>query len=83
MRKKVLITGNTGFKGSWLSFWLSQMLEANVYGLSNGVLDSPNLFECLDLKSETDYRVVDIRNFGLLILLLMKMFFLPDLKRNC
>ncbi len=61
--KKVLITGNTGFKGSWLSFWLSQMLEANVYGLSNGVLDSPNLFECLDLKSETDYRIADIRNF--------------------
>jgi len=61
--KKVLITGNTGFKGAWLSYWLSQALEANVYGLSNGVLESPNLFECLHLKSETDYRVVDVRNF--------------------
>jgi CDP-glucose 4,6-dehydratase len=61
--KKVLITGNTGFKGAWLSFWLSHVLEANVYGLSNGVLESPSLFECLHLKSETDYRVVDVRNF--------------------
>ena len=39
--KKVLITGNTGFKGAWLSFWLSQVLEADVYGLSNGVLEKP------------------------------------------
>ena len=61
--KKVLITGNTGFKGSWLSFWLSRLLGAKVYGLSNGLLDSPSLFECLDLKTETDYRIADIRNF--------------------
>ena len=32
--KKVLITGNTGFKGSWLSIWLL-MLGAKVYGLSD------------------------------------------------
>ncbi|MFO0322357.1 MAG: CDP-glucose 4,6-dehydratase [Bacteroidota bacterium] len=31
--KKVLITGHTGFKGSWLSIWLTQ-LGANVYGYS-------------------------------------------------
>lgn len=31
--KKVLVTGNTGFKGSWLSVWLL-MLGAKVYGLS-------------------------------------------------
>jgi GDP-D-mannose dehydratase len=29
---RVLITGHTGFKGSWLSLWLSQ-LEAEVYGV--------------------------------------------------
>ena len=32
--KKVLITGNTGFKGSWLSAWLL-MLGAEVYGYSD------------------------------------------------
>ena len=31
--KKVLITGNTGFKGSWLSLWLLK-LGAHVYGFS-------------------------------------------------
>ena len=34
--KKVLITGNTGFKGSWLSAWLL-MLGAEVYGYSNSM----------------------------------------------
>jgi GDP-D-mannose dehydratase len=32
--KKVLVTGNTGFKGSWLTVWLL-MLGAKVYGLSD------------------------------------------------
>jgi CDP-glucose 4,6-dehydratase len=32
--KKILITGHTGFKGSWLSFWLI-MLGAKVYGVSD------------------------------------------------
>ena len=31
--KKVLITGNTGFKGSWLQFTLN-MLGADTYGIS-------------------------------------------------
>ena len=31
--KKVLITGHTGFKGSWLSLWL-HLLGAKVYGIS-------------------------------------------------
>ena len=31
--KKVLITGNTGFKGSWLTIWLLK-LGARVYGIS-------------------------------------------------
>ena len=37
--KKVLITGNTGFKGSWLTIWLLK-LGANVYGISK---DIPNM----------------------------------------
>ena len=35
--KKVLITGHTGFKGSWLSIWLTY-LGAKVIGVSNKVL---------------------------------------------
>ena len=31
--KKVLLTGHTGFKGSWLALWLQQM-GAIVYGYS-------------------------------------------------
>ena len=31
--KRILITGNTGFKGTWLSVWLS-MKGAKVYGFS-------------------------------------------------
>ena len=31
--KKVLVTGHTGFKGAWLSFWLKHK-KAKVYGIS-------------------------------------------------
>ena len=42
--KKVLVTGHTGFKGSWLSLWLS-MLGANVVGVSNSVPTKPSHYE--------------------------------------
>ena len=42
--KNVLLTGHTGFKGSWLSLWL-QELGANVTGYSVDVPTSPSLFE--------------------------------------
>ena len=34
--KKILITGNTGFKGAWLTLFLN-ILEAKVVGYSNGI----------------------------------------------
>ena len=43
--KKVLITGHTGFKGTWLIIWL-KMLGARVYGYSLSPL-SPSLFESI------------------------------------
>ena len=43
-RKKVLITGHTGFKGSWLSLWLS-MLGAEVIGFSDKLISNPSHFE--------------------------------------
>jgi len=46
--KTVLITGYTGFKGSWLAFWLKQM-KAEVTGYSLLAQTSPNHFELLNL----------------------------------
>ena len=40
--KKVLVTGHTGFKGSWLSIWL-QKLGANVVGFSKSIPTKPFL----------------------------------------
>lgn len=42
--KKVLITGHTGFKGTWLSIWL-KLLGANLYGISREVLTNPSFYE--------------------------------------
>lgn len=42
--RNVLLTGHTGFKGSWLSLWLQQA-GARVTGLSLAPPTSPNLFE--------------------------------------
>ncbi len=48
-KKKVLITGHTGFKGSWLALWLSQM-GATITGYSLQPPTNPNHFQLLDLK---------------------------------
>jgi CDP-glucose 4,6-dehydratase len=57
--KTVLITGNTGFKGSWLSLWLS-MLGAKVRGYSLKDYTEPFHFNLLNLKSPVMYG--DIRD---------------------
>lgn len=59
--KKVLITGNTGFKGSWLTAWLLT-LGAKVYGYSNGVLTNPSMFQVLGLEHKIYHRNGDIRD---------------------
>ena len=46
--KTVLVTGHTGFKGSWLCFWLKQM-GANVIGYALEAPTTPNHFELLNL----------------------------------
>ncbi|MDA0171512.1 CDP-glucose 4,6-dehydratase [Solirubrobacter taibaiensis] len=42
--RRVLVTGHTGFKGSWLSLWL-QSLGAEVTGFSDAIPTEPSLFE--------------------------------------
>ena len=59
---KVLITGNTGFKGSWLSLWLSN-LGAEVIGISNGIPTSPSHFEDATLNELVNNIDLDIRDF--------------------
>ena len=46
--KTVLVTGHTGFKGSWLVYWLNQM-GANVIGYALEAPTTPNHFELLNL----------------------------------
>jgi len=62
--KKVLITGNTGFKGTWLSIWL-ESLGAKLYGLSDAMLESPSIFEeCkLDDRFDTAYKKIEDSEF--------------------
>lgn len=59
--KKVLVTGNTGFKGSWLSLWLLK-LEADVYGLSNGIPTSPSNFIVSQIREKITHFDIDITN---------------------
>jgi CDP-glucose 4,6-dehydratase len=59
--KKVLITGNTGFKGSWLTTWLLE-LGAEVYGLSNEVPTHPSHYDAARLNDHIRYYEIDVRN---------------------
>lgn len=61
MGKKVLVTGHTGFKGSWLSLWLHH-LGANVIGLSASVPTNPSHFESAGLKDLIKDIRLDIRD---------------------
>jgi len=57
--KRVLLTGHTGFKGSWLSLWLHKM-GAEVFGYSLTPEDNPSLFEQLGLADKIHHQVNDI-----------------------
>jgi len=57
--KKVLITGHTGFKGSWLSLWL-QNLGSKVVGYSDSIPTNPSLFETAKVEMEMDSIFGDI-----------------------
>jgi CDP-glucose 4,6-dehydratase len=59
--KKVFITGHTGFKGSWLAFWLKKLgADVTGYALSPEYEDS--LFEKLKLQYLIHHQVADIRD---------------------
>ena len=60
--KRVFLTGHSGFKGGWLSLWLSEM-GAEVYGYSLAPLTHPNLFSVLKLEDRIcNSEIGDIRD---------------------
>ncbi len=63
--KRVLLTGHTGFKGSWLSLWL-QSMGARLCGVSLSPPTVPALFEVARVASGMDHRISDIRDFDTL-----------------
>ena len=60
--KKVLVTGHTGFKGTWLTAWLLN-LGADVAGFSIGIPTQPSHFEELNLQDKIQHHFGDIRDF--------------------
>lgn len=60
--KRVYLTGHTGFKGSWLSLWLSAM-GAEVKGYALEPPTSPSLFEQAKVSDKIQSEIGDIRDF--------------------
>lgn len=59
--RRVLVTGHTGFKGSWLTTWLLK-LGARVTGISRDVPTQPAMFEELELAKRVKHIRADIRD---------------------
>ena len=61
--RRVLVTGHTGFKGSWLCKWL-EILGAEIAGYSLAPITNPNHFELSNLKVKS--YIHDIRDYDLI-----------------
>jgi CDP-glucose 4,6-dehydratase len=57
--KTVLLTGHTGFKGSWLALWLKK-LGANVIGLSVDIPSQPSHFVAASISELIDDKRLDV-----------------------
>jgi nucleoside-diphosphate-sugar epimerase len=61
--KRVLLTGHTGFKGSWLSLWL-QSMGAQLVGYALAPPTNPSLFEIADIAQGMTSVIGDIRDLA-------------------
>jgi len=59
--KTILVTGHTGFKGSWLSLWLKN-LGAKVVGVSIDIPSTPSHFDAAQIGSHVEDHRIDIRD---------------------
>jgi CDP-glucose 4,6-dehydratase len=59
--RRVLVTGDTGFKGAWLALWLGE-LGATVVGLANGVPTEPSLWETARVSDVVEHHSGDVRD---------------------
>lgn len=59
--KRVLLTGHTGFKGSWATLWLAS-LGADVTGLAMPAETDPNLFALASVEDDIRSHIVDLRD---------------------
>ncbi|MDU4659784.1 MAG: CDP-glucose 4,6-dehydratase, partial [Clostridium butyricum] len=57
--KKILITGHTGFKGTWLTLWLKE-LGAEILGYSLEPHTTPNMFNLCNAKENIRHIIEDI-----------------------
>ena len=63
--KTVLITGHTGFKGSWLSIWL-QKLNVNLIGISKSIPTNPSMYELAKVEKGLTSILGDIRDYNVI-----------------
>lgn len=61
--KKVLITGHTGFKGSWLCLLLHK-LDADISGFALEAPTNPSLFSICNINTFVDSTIADIRDYN-------------------
>ncbi len=73
--KKILITGHTGFKGSWLTVWLLQ-LDAKVFGISDRIPTNPSNYEIIKKNKNLKSKFIDITNLSLIKKIIKK--YQPD-----
>ena len=57
--KKIIVTGHTGFKGSWLFAWLNK-LDAKIIGISKNIPTQPSHYNTLNFKKNSFW--LDIRD---------------------
>ena len=67
--KKIVVTGHTGFKGSWLTAWLLR-LGARVVGISLDIPTMPAHFVTAQLEGRITHHFADVRNASRLVQLI-------------